>query len=221
MKMLAVTFLAMLVWGCISSEQLKQELAEEIRAACGSPGFKPGTWGFDYCTLRTLYLRKVALGGGSSTGVSAAVTIDNNRRECLYRVEAWKPERSVQQDLDEVIAGRLSGLIERYGEAAGTKEWERQKGVIQWAFEEAVKSGMREECDKAAVEAYRDWLPVLLQSDAAVEASSTGALQEQQRLRQIEARQRQIENQQRWIEQQQRNLQGCLQNYQLGVVACQ
>ncbi len=38
---------------------------------------------------------------------------------------------------------------------------------------------------------------------------------------QTKAKLRQMEYRQRWIEQQQRNLQGCLQNYRLGVVACQ
>ena len=85
-----------------------------------------------------------------------------------------------------------------------------------------------EECNQAAIDAFVMWEPVIFQAVTVTGGSSASNFQEQQKLRQLKARQRQaearqlrIENQLRQIEQQQRNLLGCLQNYQLGVVACQ
>ena len=218
MKILAVTFLAMLVWGCISSEQFKQELAEERRvdrATCERSGHEPRTWGLRYCLVRMNCLRYLSAGFGSQAGSMAAVSIENNRLRCINRVEAWQfdpatykgeTEGTVQQKLDKWRVQARPRLIEKLGEAAGTKALERQAGFILGAFEEAVRFGMREECNQAAMDDYVTWTPVMFKTKVS-KRSSASDIQNQQRLRQIEARQSQLENRQRWIEQQQRNLQ--------------
>lgn len=237
MKALAVVSAALFVLaGCVASPERSQMREAQDRAICQSSGFAPGTYGFTYCMVKTAYLRYVAGGSGSQAGSFAAVSIENNRQRCLDRVDRLHPELAQERriellvaqlaptlgraKLDQVIAGArrttLPQLIEELGSDEGLKEFLRQMEVVMRALFLAaglavVEPELREECNQAAVNEYREWLPVLLQSDPS-RRFSYDDFQRRSQLDRIEGELRQMENRQRQIEQQQRNMQGQIQN---------
>lgn len=122
----AVVVVLLALTGCTSTTVLVDEYETNAIATCKSQGFESGTWGLEYCRKRTLYLRVVALGGGSQAGSMALVSIDINRRQCLDRVEASRDDpETIKQMVPNMRAKALPPLIEQYGVEAGIEEFDR------------------------------------------------------------------------------------------------
>lgn len=167
MRVLSASLTFLLLLGCTSTQEGSRGLAAQAKAECEREGLAPGSWAFQYCTVRTAYLGLVAAGNVSDAGTITAVTIEDQRNRCLERAEVYKEvsDAEMQELHAKLRAEALPRLIAKHGEAEGTKEFNRRLKMVLEALEAAEaadRSERREECNKQAVDAYRTWMPVLI-----------------------------------------------------------
>lgn len=197
--------------GCMSTGDPAKR-GRNVRATCNGNGFEHGTWGIQYCVVQASYLQLVANGGGSSAGVSVALSIDNNRRRCIEQaaehesvLDATFPTAEGPTTARRILA-KISDKQEEEGKLP-PEEIDRRINVLAEFFESEGLGFVREQCYRAAVEAYRVWGPVLIRTEQA------SASQDSDASSQINRQLKSIEASQRSMEQQQRNLQADIQNH--------
>lgn len=140
-----------------------------------------------------------------------ALSIDNDRRRCIDQAAAQDSalDAPMPTAAGPTTARRILAKIRHDQERAGKlprEEIDRRIEILSEIFEQEGREIVREQCYKAAVEAYRARGPALIRSErAAAPLKSHESSQIQRQLERIEASQR-------WMEQQQRNMQADIQN---------